>query len=162
MGATPNYALPYPEPTDPADVTTDMKELAERIELAIGNAFDARLDALEASLGVEAWHEIGAGGQPPFQNSWTNFSGTDETAAFRMEPNKVVRCKGVVKGGSASAAIFTLPAGYRPAKVIRLEVSSGAAGTADRIEISAAGVVTVPTGTVSYVDLTGVEFVANP
>jgi len=160
MGATPVYALPYPEPTDPADVPTDMKELADRIEAAIGVAFDSRLDALEASLGVEAWHEIGAAGQPPFQNGWTNFSGTDETAAFRMEPNKVVRLKGVVKGGTGAAAILTLPAGYRPAKVVRIAVSSGAAGTADRVEISAAGVLTVPVGTTSYVDFTAVEFVA--
>jgi hypothetical protein len=32
MGTTPIYALPYPEPVDPADVPLDLRELAERIE----------------------------------------------------------------------------------------------------------------------------------
>jgi len=32
MGATPVFALPYPEPTDPADVPTDMHELCDAIE----------------------------------------------------------------------------------------------------------------------------------
>jgi hypothetical protein len=35
MGVTPSYALPYPEATDPADVPTDMRELAERVEAVI-------------------------------------------------------------------------------------------------------------------------------
>src|SRR5262245_57978453 len=32
MGATTNYAIPYPELADPADVPADMKELAERLD----------------------------------------------------------------------------------------------------------------------------------
>jgi hypothetical protein len=32
MGATPNLALPYPEPADPADVPVDMAELANRLD----------------------------------------------------------------------------------------------------------------------------------
>lgn len=37
MGATPKYTLPYPEPADPADVPTDMRELAEAVEGTLGN-----------------------------------------------------------------------------------------------------------------------------
>jgi hypothetical protein len=36
MGQTPIYQLPYPELTDPADVPTDMRELAERTETVFG------------------------------------------------------------------------------------------------------------------------------
>ncbi|HKE79049.1 MAG TPA: hypothetical protein VKB54_07060 [Solirubrobacteraceae bacterium] len=36
MGQTATYQLPFPEPTDPADVPTDLKELAERIEAVVG------------------------------------------------------------------------------------------------------------------------------
>jgi hypothetical protein len=35
MGLTPVYQLPYPEPTDPADVPIDMRELAERVEAVL-------------------------------------------------------------------------------------------------------------------------------
>ena len=47
MPATPNYALPYPLPTDPADVPVDMQELAVAAEAAL-NGFDSRVDATEA------------------------------------------------------------------------------------------------------------------
>src|SRR5215475_514814 len=36
MGATTKYQLPWPEPPDPADVPTDMRELAERVEAVFG------------------------------------------------------------------------------------------------------------------------------
>jgi microcystin-dependent protein len=35
MGATTNYALPYPEAADPADVPTDVRELAERLDVVL-------------------------------------------------------------------------------------------------------------------------------
>lgn len=36
MGITPTLSLPYPELNDPANVPTDMRELAEAIEKALG------------------------------------------------------------------------------------------------------------------------------
>jgi hypothetical protein len=47
MPTTPNYLLPYPLATDPADVPTDLRELAEASETAL-NGFDVRVDATEA------------------------------------------------------------------------------------------------------------------
>lgn len=59
MPTTPTYALPYPTPTDPADVPVDLQELANATESALSSvttgyqnadaAMDSRLDALEAS-----------------------------------------------------------------------------------------------------------------
>lgn len=46
MGTTPVYALPYPEPTDPADVPTDMHELA----LATETTIDALTDPIPISV----------------------------------------------------------------------------------------------------------------
>jgi len=65
----------------------------------------------------EGWHEIGAPGEPGFENSWVNVppSGLSfETAAFYMDHEGIVHLKGLVKGGSTSV-IFHLPPGYRPA-----------------------------------------------
>ena len=45
MGATANYQLPYPELLDPADVPTDMRELAE--------AVDTKLDGVDDRLVAE-------------------------------------------------------------------------------------------------------------
>jgi hypothetical protein len=63
----------------------------------------------------EGWHEIGAPGEPTFQNGWINESPNYEaTAAFYKDPLDVVHLKGVVKDGTGT--VFTLPAGYRPTK----------------------------------------------
>jgi len=54
MGQTPIYAFPFPELTDPADVPTDMGELATAVEGTLSGPFDSRLDALEAGVGSMA------------------------------------------------------------------------------------------------------------
>ena len=64
---------------------------------------------------AEAWHEIGASGEPAFQNGWVNESAaTQTTAAFYKDPLDVVHLKGIVISGTGT--VFTLPPGYRPAK----------------------------------------------
>jgi len=59
MGTTPTLLLPYPEPTDPADVPTDMHELADRIEAVRGAA--TGLASLDASGKVPAAQLPGGG-----------------------------------------------------------------------------------------------------
>jgi hypothetical protein len=75
----------------------------------------------------EAWHEIGASGEPAFQNAWVNEDPTGEvTAAFYKDPFGTVHLKGLVSTG-ANGNIFVLPAGYRPSKnlVVLMWRSSG-------------------------------------
>lgn len=36
MPSTPTYAIPYPSDTDPADVPADMQEMADRLEVVLG------------------------------------------------------------------------------------------------------------------------------
>ena len=76
----------------------------------------------------EAWHEIGAAGEPAFQNGWTNEDPSGEvTAAFYKDPWGVVHLKGLVASGS-NGLIFALPAAYRPSKnlIVLMWRSSGA------------------------------------
>ena len=64
----------------------------------------------------EAWHEVGATGQPTFQNGWGNTDPSVEvTAAYYRDPWNVVHLKGLITSGS-NDTIFTLPPGYRPSK----------------------------------------------
>ena len=64
----------------------------------------------------EAWHEVGAAGEPTFQNGWVNESPTTETTtAFYRDPFGVIHLKGLIISGTNNT-IFTLPAGYRPSK----------------------------------------------
>jgi hypothetical protein len=62
----------------------------------------------------EAYHEVGASGQPAFQNGWVNEApGLESKAGFFKDPWGVVHLKGLVTGGTVST-IFALPSGYRP------------------------------------------------
>jgi hypothetical protein len=64
---------------------------------------------------VEAYHEVGAPGQPGFKDGWTNSNASvNTTAAFYKDPYGVVHFKGTIVGGIST--IFFLPSGYRPTK----------------------------------------------
>lgn len=62
------------------------------------------------------WHEVGALGEPAFENSWTSFDGgsTYSVPRFRMDHEGWVKLSGLAKSGVLGNAIFTLPEGYRP------------------------------------------------
>jgi hypothetical protein len=106
----------------------------------------------------EAWHEIGAAGEPTFQNSWVNESpSTETTAAFYKDPFGVIHLKGLIASGTNNT-IFTLPAGYRPSKAFVCLIFR-TSGTGELV-IFANGVVSVATGTGSG-DLDSVTFRAN-
>jgi hypothetical protein len=62
----------------------------------------------------EAWHEVGAPGQPGYLNNWKQVNPQTYNAAFFKDHEGIVHLRGIVKGGSAGP-IFQLPPGYRPA-----------------------------------------------
>ena len=61
----------------------------------------------------EGWHEVGAPGEPGFENGWSNQPGPFPTAAFYKDHEGVVHLKGYISGGNL--VVFRLPPGYRPA-----------------------------------------------
>lgn len=96
--------------------------------------------------GIEAWRYVGDGGQPAFQNSWHNLGLGQERAAFRKDRRRV-HLGGVMFGGAPDVAVFTLPAGYRPAtatKCIGFVASLSGLFYFALISISTAGVVKFP------------------
>lgn len=83
-----------------------------------------KLDGIDStgflrSTPPEPYHEVGAPGEPGFQNNWTNAGGGLSTAAFFKDPLGVVHLKGVVAGDD-STVVFTLPTGYRPSQILAL------------------------------------------
>jgi hypothetical protein len=73
----------------------------------------------------EDFHIVGDTGEPPFENSWTNFGAGRTTAGFYIDTTNVVHLKGSITGGASGTTAFTLPAGYRPAATLLLSVTSG-------------------------------------
>lgn len=65
----------------------------------------------------EAWHLVGAPGEPGFQSNWEDFESSSllEPVAFFKDHEGIVHLKGRAIGGEASTIVFSLPPGFRPA-----------------------------------------------
>lgn len=97
---------------------------------------------------------------PTLGNSWVNFGGSYTTAGYYKDSNGIVRMRGVIKNGTISTAIFTLPVGYRPT-LTHYFISVGGSGLA-AVLVDASGVVQVgayiASGTNAYVSLDQITF----
>jgi hypothetical protein len=114
----------------------------------------------------EAFREVGASGQPAFENGWTNFGpNLYDTAAFYKDPLGIVHLKGTVKDGIIGS-IFTLPAGYRPAKsqffAIPAQNAFGDVLVRGLSEGAQAGKVQFNAGSTAFASLDGITFRAAP
>jgi hypothetical protein len=78
---------------------------------------------------------------PSFQNGWTNLGSGNRTARYRLGRGDMVRLEGTITGGTLNAAIFTLPASYRPTQTHRFGLADGGV-----LQIAATGVVTLFAG----------------
>lgn len=131
------------------------------------------------------WITVGDPGAPAFQNSWVAYdaAGTGWAQPAFMRKNGVVHLKGMIKSGTDAVAMFTLPAGYRPAEnhifactgiVVNETTGAASAGTAHthpvpmgqvsyRVDILSDGTVKkqMSTGANGWVSLSGVNFVAE-
>lgn len=91
-------------------------------ELRPDSIWKTWLNNLYSYVVGEPWHEVGATGEPAFQNSWANFGsngfGDWSTVAFKKQGN-TVKIKGFPASGVVILGdeIFNLPEGYRPPKV---------------------------------------------
>lgn len=105
---------------------------------------------------VESSKLVGVGTNAVFANSWVNFGGTNEPALYFKDPFNFVHLGGIVKSGSLAAAIFTLPAGYRPQYALVFEVpSNGAIGI---LTVNPDGTVVASSGSNVYYSLSGITF----
>jgi hypothetical protein len=71
---------------------------------------------------MEAFHNVGATGEPAFKNGWTNFGSVYSTLGFAKDSAGYVHLKGTISAGTFGVAVFTLPAGYRPATYLAMPV----------------------------------------
>lgn len=105
------------------------------------------------------WREIGAAGEPAFQNAWANLGAT-EKAAFRKDQHGRVFLRGLISGGAMGAAVaFTLPAGYRPGNMVIFSVSSAVMPAEMRVLTT--GAVTMNVGSNVYMCLDQAQFLAE-
>ena len=89
----------------------------------------------------EAFHVVGAAGEPGFLNSWVAFGPGSSKPGFYKDPLGVVHLEGSLASGTASNTatgnMFILPVGYRPAD--SQQFSGGDATGTGQIAVTAAG-----------------------
>lgn len=85
---------------------------------------------------AETYREIGAAGQPAFQNGWTNFGGAFSQAGFYKDSEGLVHLKGTLLGPGDGSTAFRLPAGYRPPEALFLPMAGGGPIAANLIILS--------------------------
>jgi len=82
-----------------------------RYALAIDDVGPVSLSSNPPAQPASVWTPV------TFQNGWSNSGGTHQLGAYRLLGDQV-QLRGLVKGGTNAAAIFTLPAGYRPTATV--------------------------------------------
>jgi hypothetical protein len=125
----------------------------------------------ESLTAGEPWHDVGAAGEPGFQNSWqTSGSVFTPPVGFYKDHEGIVHLTGFANGGSQKE-IFQLPAGFQPlkAKLVEVPVICGGAGCPNSIGTLtingggfgvASGAVFAPENT-AVVGLEGISFRAE-
>lgn len=106
-------------------------------------------------LKLEAPHIVGGAGEPALQNSWVNYTGAPvggyAVTRFWKDPLGMVHVQGMVEAGTPPSVVFTLPAGYRPGKILILPTYTF--GGVGRITVGADGAVTVTVGHTTWTSL---------
>jgi hypothetical protein len=117
----------------------------------------ATFPASIVSVTQEGWHNVGAAGEPAFQNAYVNAG--SRPMRFRKDPAGRVQVQGDVSSATATddTPVFTLPVGYRPdvASYSPLLLTNGAAG--GFIHVNPDGTVSikrVATGNTAFIDYT--------
>jgi hypothetical protein len=115
-----------------------------------------RAAAILDAVGGTKWRNVGDAGEPAFAGTWVNFNTATHTRlGFRADAFGRVQLKGNVATGTVPSALCTLPLALE--RAVQL-VGIDSAGTAARITISTAGVVTVQSGSNTQISLDGLSF----
>lgn len=159
---------------------SNARYLGKTAKAANADKLDGKDSTAFAPSSAEAWHEIGATGEPPFDEQdplacgFANFDGNHNSAAFYRDPWGQVHIKGLVKmipgtlgdfcdpvNFAADRKIFTLPEGYRPA--VRTVFPVMTASVIGRVNVDPDGVVSIDTPITedqakTWVTLDGLDF----
>lgn len=98
----------------------------------------------------------GALNWPAFQNSWVNYGGGFTAAGYWKDATNVVHLQGLVKSGTITATVFTLPAGFRPLGGCIFATVSNAAFAEARVNSD--GTVVATSGNNAWYSLDGLAF----
>ena len=103
--------------------------------LPAGTVVDVRVDGTKLYV-IGAFDASGWTTVSVFTNSWTAVAGN--TPRYILV-GRLVYVNGIVTGGTANTAAFTLPAGYRPSQAVHVVSAVSSAGTGVINNINSSG-----------------------
>jgi hypothetical protein len=146
--ATALKALPYvtlaASPTTANERVLAVDPTLTLTDGGAGNAVTLGLAAPEAFIA------------PTLLGAWANYGSPFNPPGYYKDKAGIVHLRGLVMSGAVPSAIFTLPAGYRPANQ---ELFAVAANNAfGRVDVLPSGDVQFSLGSSAYVSLDGITF----
>lgn len=102
-----------PDPEDNEGVAWWNYDL-DALQVSNGSEWQTVFTATETIEPDTEWHIIGDTGEPAFQDTWEQYGSSYQEAGFFLDSEGWVHFRGLIKNGTASSVIFTLPEEYRP------------------------------------------------
>lgn len=138
----------------------------------VGGALEFWIDSTRIATlpGVSdnAWHEIGAAGEPAWLNGWGSYGGSFGPVRFRKLPTGEIMFDGLGQApGVANAAPFTMPAGLRPNRpgtgraLIFHTASSAVTANTETFRVDSNGTVTSSIPANAWASFNGVRYLAE-
>jgi hypothetical protein len=127
---------------------TKNKIMSMRLE----NGYQLSVSGGLVEIGQQGWNAA-----TPFANGWRNYNKGYNPAGYFKDSMGIVHLRGLVKLGTISKHIFTLPAGYRPARR-ELHVACTSPNHSGRVDIRTNGQVVPVAGSNNWISLDGITF----
>ena len=97
-----------------------------------------------------------------YQNSWSSYNDGYAPAAYYKDAMGVVHIEGLIRGGTAGQAAFTLPAGFRPGYRQIYACLNAANTVVNRVDVYTNGQVVPQSGVNNgWITLSDITFVAE-
>lgn len=155
--------LPYTmPPVSPFDVITsqaeneriaNIKSLADGTGIGDSAVTSDKVDWTTVQTAQTGWTT------PTLQNGWVYNGAPYNTPAYRKDLDGVVHLKGMVRSGTSTQPIFTLPPGFRPPATVYLAApNGGATAEVGILMILANGEIRNGTGSNTYQSLDNISF----
>jgi len=122
------------------------------INMRLENGYELKISGGIVEIGQQVWQNIRS-----FANGWRNYSNTYNPAGYFKDSMGIVHLRGLVKLGAIRKHIFTLPAGYRPARR-ELHVACTYNNTSGRVDVLTNGQVLPWAGSNKWISLDGITF----
>jgi hypothetical protein len=122
------------------------------VSMKLENGYTLSISGGIVEIEQDSWKTIRS-----FANGWRNYSNTYNPAGYFKDSMGIVHLRGLVRLGTIRKHIFTLPAGYRPARR-ELQVACTYPNHSGRVDILANGQVLPYAGDKRWISLDGITF----